>query len=203
MTKTLEFIFDIASPNAYLSYHALPDILTRTGAALVLHPCLLGGIFKATGNQSPMNAFSDIKNKLAYDRLETERFIKKYGLAAYKTNPHFPVNTLLLMRGAVVAARDGNLIPYIEAGLKHMWEEGLKMDDPAIFAEAMTAAGLDGDYLLAQTAEPEIKAQLIANTEQAIKRGAFGIPTFFVGNEMFFGKERLKQVEEELKGGKK
>ncbi|MEG9862847.1 MAG: 2-hydroxychromene-2-carboxylate isomerase [Parvularculales bacterium] len=200
MTKTLEFIIDLASPNSYLSYHVLPGILDRTGADLVLYPCLLGGIFKLTGNQAPMIAFGDIKGKLAYDQLETERYIKKHGLTQYKLNPHFPLNTLMLMRAAVAAQRNGNLTEYVEAGLRHVWEDGLKMDDPDVFKEAMTASGLDGERLLAQTAEPEVKAQLIENTDKAVARGAFGIPTFYVGTEMFFGKERLGQVEEELSG---
>ncbi|MGI9345424.1 MAG: 2-hydroxychromene-2-carboxylate isomerase [Gammaproteobacteria bacterium] len=198
MNKQLELVFDFASPNAYLSYRALPPILARTNATLVIHPCLLGGIFKATGNQPPMIAFGDVQGKLAYEQLETARFVNKHGLSAYKFNPHFPVTTLLLMRGAIAAERDGYLVAYIEAGLKHMWEDGLKMDDPAIFAQAMTEAGLDGERLLAQTAEPEIKQKLIENTQKAVERGAFGIPTFYVGTEMFFGKERLGQVEEEL-----
>ena len=198
MPKTLDFIFDFASPNAYLAYKALPPILARTGAELNLIPCLLGGIFKSTGNQAPMLAFGSIKGKLEYDQLEMRRFIEKHELSNFKFNPHFPVITLLMMRAALVAELDGRLIEYVEAGLKMMWEDGLKMDDPATFVEAMTAAGFDGIALAERTQDPVIKAKLAENTEAAVARGAFGIPTFYVGDKMFFGKERLGQVEDAL-----
>ena len=200
MPKTLDFIFDFASPNAYLAYKTLPQILARTGAELNLIPCLLGGIFKSTGNQAPMLAFGGIKGKLEYDQLEMRRFIEKHELSDFKFNPHFPVITLLMMRAALVAELDGRLIEYVDAGLKMMWEDGLKMDDPAVFVEAMTAAGFDGAALAERTQDPVIKAKLAENTEAAVARGAFGIPTFYVGEEMFFGKERLGQVEEALAG---
>ena len=198
MSKTLQFIFDFGSPNAYLSYKVLPSVLQRTGATLEIIPCLLGGIFKATGNQQPMIAFAEVKAKMQYEQKEMERFIKRNSLTDFNFNPHFPVNTLMLMRGAIAAAEDGALEPYIEAGLTAMWEAGLKMDDPEIYVKAMNDAGLDGQSLLERTQNPEVKARLLSNTEQAVARGAFGIPTFFVGDEMFFGKDRLAQVEEEL-----
>lgn len=197
MPATIDFIFDFGSPNAYLSHRVLPGIVERTGARINLIPCLLGGIFKATGNQSPMMAFGEVKGKLAYERLEMARFIKKHRLDKFAMNPNFPVNTLMLMRGAVAAEMDGTLDAYVEAGLKHMWEDGLKMDDPDVYADAMTKAGLDGAALLARTQDPTVKAKLAENTAAAVERGAFGIPTFFVGGEMFFGKDRLGQVEEE------
>jgi len=200
MTKTIDFIFDFASPNAYLAYRTLPPILDRTGARLNIIPCLLGGIFKATGNKAPMIAFGDVKGKLDYDRLEMARFIRKHNLTRFKFNPNFPVNTLVLMRGAIAAEQAGRLTAYVEAGLKAMWEDGLKMDDPGIFTQAMSAAGLDGPDLLERTQDPEVKARLAANTDAAVARGAFGIPTFYVGQEMFFGKDRLAQLEEELAG---
>lgn len=198
MTKTIDFIFDFGSPNAYFAYKALPPILERTGAQLNLIPCLLGGIFKATGNQAPMMAFSGIKGKLEYDRLEIQRFIQKHALTDFKFNPNFPVNTLILMRGAIAAEMDDRLVEYIDAGLKHMWEDGLKMDDPEVYAEAMTEAGFDGKALLERTQDPAVKAKLVENTNAAVERGSFGIPTFYVGDEMFFGKDRLGQLEEEL-----
>ena len=198
MPKTVEFIFDFGSPNAYLAYMALPVLLERTGAKLKVRPCLLGGIFKATGNESPVTAFRDVKGKLEYGRVEIARFVKKYGLSKFALNPHFPVNTLLLMRGAIAAEMDGDLDAYLRAGLKQMWEDGLKMDDPEVFVAAMNDAGLDGAKLLERTQDPEIKNQLIANTEAAVERGVFGVPTFFVGDEMFFGKDRLAELEEEL-----
>ncbi len=198
MTKTVDFIFDFGSPNAYLAYKVLPAILERTGAKMKIIPSLLGGIFKATNNQSPMMAFGGVKGKLEYENLETRRFIKKHGLAAFKMNPHFPVNTLILMRGAIYAEREGFLDAYVEAGLKAMWEDGQKMDDPEVFVSVMNGAGLDGAAILEGTQEPDVKAGLIANTEAAVGRGVFGIPTFFVGDEMYFGKNTLSHVEEAL-----
>ena len=198
MSKSIDFIFDFGSPNAYLAHKALPGLVARTRASVNYIPCLLGGIFKATGNQSPVMAFGNVKGKLAYDNLEMMRFVRKHGLTKFKMNPHFPVNTLVLMRGAVAAEMRGELAAYIEAGLNAMWEDGLKMDDPAVYVEAMNAAGLDGAALLEATQDPDVKAKLVANTEAAVARGTFGIPTFFVGDEMFFGKDRLGQVEEEV-----
>ncbi len=198
MSKTVDFIFDFGSPNAYFAYRALTPILKRTGASLNVIPCLLGGIFKATGNQPPMMAFGGVKGKLEYDRLEIERFIRKHQLDRFVFNPNFPVNTLMLMRGAVAAQAEGTLDAYLEAGLVCMWEKGLKMDDPEVFVAGLSEEGLDGQAILARTADPEVKAALANNTAAAVERGVFGIPTFFVGEEMFFGKDRLQQVEEEL-----
>ncbi len=200
MSKTLDFIFDFGSPNAYLAYQVLPGILERTGAQLNLIPCLLGGIFKATNNQSPMLAFGGVKGKLEYENLETRRFIQKHGLTKFKMNPHFPVNTLLLMRGAVFAEAQGVAETYTEAGLKAMWEDGQKMDDPEVFVSVLTAAGLDGQAFLAATQDLNVKAKLVANTEAAVARGVFGIPTFFVGEEIFFGKNTLPEIEALLAG---
>lgn len=198
MIKTLEFIFDFGSPNAYLAYKALPNILERSNAELKLVPALLGGIFKATGNQAPMMAYNGIKGKLEYEQLEIMRFIKKHQLFNFKFNSHFPVNTLMLVRGAIVAEKDGRLDEYVRVGLKSMWEDDLKMDDPHVFAETYTAAGFDGENLLERMQEKDVKNQLANNTQGAVDRGVFGIPTFFVGEEMFFGKDRLDQVAELL-----
>ena len=198
MRKTIDFIFDFGSPNAYLAWKVLPAIAARAGADINLIPCLLGGIFKLTGNQSPMTAFGEVKGKLAYTARETARFVAKHGLADYRSNPHFPVNTLLIMRGLIAARRMGVGEPYLAAVLKAMWEDGRKMDDPAVVAEVLTAANLDAPAILAATQEPAVKAELVTNTEAAVARGTFGIPTFYVGDEMFFGKDRLREVEEEL-----
>ena len=198
MTKTIDFIFDFGSPNAYLAYRLLPDLLNRTGANLNIIPCLLGGIFKATGNQAPMISHGAVKGKLEYTRLEMVRFIKKHRLTEFSLNPNFPVNTLIMMRAAIAAKELGQLDAYVEAGLKHMWEDGLKMDDPDVFADAMTKAGFDGSGLLEKTQDPEIKARLAENTSAAVERGVFGVPTFFVGKEMFFGKDSLQALEDEL-----
>jgi 2-hydroxychromene-2-carboxylate isomerase len=198
MPATIDFIFDFGSPNAYLAWRVLPGIAQRTGAKVNLIPALLGGIFKATGNRSPAEAYSDIKGKLAYEALETRRFVARHGLTAFRQNPHFPVNTLMIMRGLVAAQRMGVGDRYLETVLAAMWEQGEKMDDPSVVARVLSAAGLDAEALLAATQDPAVKAELIANTEAAVARGVFGIPTFFVGNEMFFGKDRLEQVEAEL-----
>ncbi len=195
--RDVELIFDFGSPNAYMAWRVLPGLLREAGGGRVtLTPCLLGGIFKATGNQAPMLAFGPIKGKMAYEMLEMRRFIARHRLSAWRMNPHFPVNTLLAMRGLVAAQMDGDATPYVEAVLKAMWEDGLKMDDPAVFEAAMDAAGLDGAALLARAQAPEVKAALAANTDAAVARGVFGIPSFFVGEEMFFGKERMGQVVE-------
>jgi 2-hydroxychromene-2-carboxylate isomerase len=199
MSKTIDFIFDFGSPNAYLAWKVLPEIAARTNAQLNLIPCLLGGLFKLTGNQAPMTAFGNVKGKLEYERLETQRFIAKHGIRAFRFNPHFPVNTLLIMRGLLAARRAEVFDLYLETVLKAMWEEEKKMDDPAVVADVLRAAGLDAKALLDAAQDPVVKADLAASTNAAAARGAFGIPTFFVGEEMFFGKERLGQVEEELR----
>ncbi len=196
--SVVDFIFDFGSPNAYLCWKVLPKIAARRGAEVNLVPCLLGGLFKLTGNQSPMAAFAGVQGKLAYEQLETRRFIARHGLDAFRLNPHFPINTLQIMRGLVAARRRGEGEAYVAAVMAAMWEDGRKMDDPDVIAAVLGAAGLDAAGLADAVTEPSVKAELIANTEAAAARGAFGIPTFFVGEEMFFGKERLAQVEEAL-----
>jgi 2-hydroxychromene-2-carboxylate isomerase len=199
MSKTIDFIFDFGSPNAYLAWKVLPEIAARTHARVNLIPCLLGGLFKLTGNESPVTAFCKVKGKLEYERLETQRFIAKHGIQAFRFNPHFPVNTLLVMRGLLAATRANVFDLYLETVLKAMWEDGKKMDDPMVVAEVLRAAGLDPEPILDATQDPVVKSDLAENTNAAAARGAFGIPTFFVGDEMFFGKERLGQVEEALR----
>jgi 2-hydroxychromene-2-carboxylate isomerase len=197
---SVEFHFDFGSPNAYLSHIVIPAIEQRTGARFEYVPVLLGGVFKLTGNQSPGVSLRGIRNKPEYQQLETRRFIARHGIARFRPNPHFPVNTLLIMRGAVAAASDGVFRPYVDAVFAAMWEGGLKLDDADVAAAALDAAGLPGTRLLARAADPEVKARLVANTEQSVARGTFGSPTFFVGEEMFFGKDRLREVEEEIAG---
>ena len=192
------FYFDFGSPNAYLAHRVIPAIEARTGASFDYVPILLGGLFKLTNNQPPMVAFGGVKNKLAYEARETERFVARHNLTAYRFNPHFPVNTLRIMRGAVAAQRQGVFAAYVEAVFRAMWEQGLKMDDPAVFAAALTAAGLDAEAILAGAEEPEVKQALLANTEAACAAGAFGSPSFLVGDELYFGKERLRDIEQAL-----
>lgn len=198
MTSRIEFVFDFGSPNAYLAHKALKPIAARHGAKVEIVPCLLGGIFKETGNQPPMFAYREIKGKLEYERLEFARFLEKHGLHDFKFNPNFPVNTVMMMRAAVVVQMDNDLDRFVEAGLKMMWEDGLKLDDPEVFVAALTEAGFDGSRIAARIQDDDVKAQLFQNTSAAIERGVFGIPTFFVDGEMYFGKERMGQIEEQL-----
>jgi 2-hydroxychromene-2-carboxylate isomerase len=193
-----EFYFDFGSPNAYFAYRVLPAIEARTGARFVHVPVLLGGIFKATNNQSPVQAFAHVPSKLAYEQLEMRRFIARHGLGEFQMNPHFPVNTLLIMRGAVAADLDGALAAYEDAVFRHMWAEPKKMDDPEVVRSALAASGLDGARLLARTQDADVKQALLAATERAVARGVFGLPAFFVGDEMYFGKDRLRDVEDEI-----
>ncbi len=193
-----QFLFDFGSPNAYLAHKVIPGIEARTGARFERIPVLLGGVFKATGNCSPMEAYAGVAGKLAYEALETRRFVARHGLSRFSANPHFPVNTLSIMRGAVAAGRLGVFDAYLEAVFAAMWEAGRKMDDPAELAAVLDAAGLPREDLLALMQDREVKEGLIANTGAAVARGVFGLPTFFVGEEMFFGKDRLSAVEEEI-----
>lgn len=195
MTQPVQFVFDFGSPNAYFAYRALPPLLERTGATLEFLPCLLGGIFKATGNQPPWMAFSQIPAKLNYMQTEIHRFAARHGIDAFRMNPNFPVNTLMMMRGAVAAQEEGQIADYVEVCMTAMWERELKMDDAEVFAKTLGEAGMDAAALLAATQDPAIKAKLAANTESAVERGTFGIPTFFLGEELFFGKDSLPDLE--------
>src|SRR5579859_5084846 len=195
-----QFLFDFGSPNAFLSHEAIPAIERRIGAKFDYIPVLLGGIFKATNNKSPAETLAGIKNKREFHAIETERFIKRFGVRPYAWNPFFPVNTLNLMRAAVAAQMEGVLAKYVDAAFHHMWVEPKKMDDPEIALAALTASGLDAKRLFARAGEADVKAKLIENTQNAVERGAFGSPTFFVGNEIFFGKEQLRDVEEMILG---
>src|SRR5450432_4543347 len=200
LTQSPQFMFDVGSPNAFLSHEAIPRIERRTGVKFEYVPILLGGIFKATNNKSPAETLAGIKNKPEFQVLETERFVKRFGVKPYTMNPFFPVNTLNVMRAAVAAQLEGVFEKYVDAAFHHMWVEPKKMDDPEVAANALTASGLDGARLLARAQDAEVKAKLIENTQGAVERGAFGSPTFFVGKEMFFGKEQLREVEEMVSG---
>lgn len=197
-SATVQFLFDFGSPNAYLSHKVIPEIEARSGARFEYVPILLGGLFKLANNRSPAEANAEIPAKRAYELLEIQRFVARHGLTDFKRNPHFPVNTLQLMRGAVAAQSLGCFERYVDAMFASMWEREKKMDLPEVIAAELTAAGLDAATLMAASQEPDNKARLIANTQDAYARGAFGSPTFFVGNEIFFGKDRLREVEEEV-----
>lgn len=196
---TVDFLFDFGSPNAYLAHVLIPSIEERTGARFNYVPILLGGVFKATGNVSPIVANANIHNKREFARREFNRFIRKYEITTFRPNPHFPVNTLNLMRGAVAAQQAGVFVSYVEAMFRFMWSEPKKMDDPAEWRAALTAANLDAEELMTLAQDPQIKQMLVTNTEAAVARGVFGAPTFFVGDEMFFGKDQLRDVEDELR----
>jgi 2-hydroxychromene-2-carboxylate isomerase len=195
---SVQFHFDFGSPNAYFSHKVIPAIEQRTGVRFDYVPVLLGGVFKMTGNQSPATAFGHIRNKPEYDRLETQRFIARHGLTAFRMNPHFPVNTLQIMRGAVAAGVAGVFALYVDAIFADMWENGQKMDDPGVIRGRIEAAGLPAAELMRLGQTDEVKAALIRNTEASVARGTFGSPTFFVGEEIFFGKDRLREVEEAI-----
>ncbi len=195
-----DFITDLGSPNAYLVHKVLPEIERRTGVRFRYRPCLLGGIFKETGNQSPFFAFADIKHKLDYERLEIRRYVAEHKLDAFKFNSHFPMNTLTLMRMAAAVELDApdQLRAFFDAGFAGMWEQDRDFTQDDVIRAHFTEAGFDADRLLARTSDTEVKAHLIANTQDAVVRGVFGMPTIFVGREMFYGKERLAQIEAEI-----
>jgi 2-hydroxychromene-2-carboxylate isomerase len=194
----VEFHFDFGSPNAYLAELVLPDIERRTGVKFDYVPVLLGGVYKATGNMSPADSLRGIKNKPEYNALETQRFLRRHNITKFEPNPFFPVNTLTLMRGAVAAQFEAVFESYFRAAYHHMWVEPKKMDDPVVFREAFLSSGLDIDRLIARTQQEDVKKKLIENTSDAVDRGSFGSPTFFVGNEIFFGKDSLRDVEDEV-----
>ncbi|MCR9279527.1 MAG: 2-hydroxychromene-2-carboxylate isomerase [Pseudomonadaceae bacterium] len=198
MTKTVEFHFDFGSPNAYLSHAVIPGIEQRTGATFNYVPVLLGGVFKATNNVSPAISMQGILNKGEYQRVETQRFVARYGIENYAANPHFPVNTLLVMRGAIAAQKLDIFKAYVDAVYEHMWIQPKKMDDPDIVWAALSESGMPVDELKAGAVDPDVKAQLIQNTQASVERGNFGSPTFFLDDEMYFGKNTLPELEEAL-----
>lgn len=204
--QTVEFHFDFGSPNAYLSHLVIPEIERRTGARFEYVPVLLGGVFKLTGNASPMVTQAGVRNKPEYEQREMQRFIQHHQLQErFRMNPHFPVNTLQIMRGAVAALQIAPALysRYIDAIFAAMWCEPRKLDDPAEIEQVLEAAGLPAADLVAGVQQPEVKAALLANTERSVELGAFGSPSFFVGEELFFGKDRLRDVEELLLSGDK
>ena len=195
MAEAVEFYFDYGSPYSYIAYWRLPELLRQAGGRAELRPMLLGGVFQATGNSSPaLN-----KAKWGSGRRDLERHVAKYAVP-FRYNPYFIVNTLKLMRGAVVAAAEGCLDRYSDAAFAGMWRDGRKMDDDAVIAEVLREAGLDERHFLARIAEEEVKRTLKQWTEAAVARGVFGAPSFFVGDEMFFGQDRLDFVADALQG---
>jgi 2-hydroxychromene-2-carboxylate isomerase len=192
----VEFHFDFGSPNAYLAHLVIPEIEQRIGAKFEYVPVLLGGVYKLTGNRSPVETLAGVKNKPEYGRLETARFIKRHGITCFRQNPFFPVNTLTIMRGAIAAERLGVFERYVDEIYRHMWSEPKKLDDPVVLREALLESGFDVERFGELVQDAEIKARLLENTERSVEGGTFGSPTFFVGDEIFFGKDRLRDVEE-------
>jgi 2-hydroxychromene-2-carboxylate isomerase len=198
--KKVEFHFDFGSPNAYLSHLVIPPIEQRTGSKFQYVPVLLGGVFKLTNNRSPAESLAGIKNKPQYERLETARFIRRHGITKFQSNPFFPVNTLMIMRGAIAARAMGVFERYVDEMYRHMWAEPKKMDDPNIVRGVLDAAGFDSARWFELIQSPPVKDELLHNTERSVERGTFGSPTFFVDGEIFFGKDRLREVEEMITG---
>jgi 2-hydroxychromene-2-carboxylate isomerase len=196
--KKIDFYFDFASPNAYFGFNVLKKFPEKYDCEINYIPVLLGGIFKATNNKPPMEQFFGVLNKNEYQSLEIERFVNRHGLKKFKMNPHFPVISLQIVRGAIAAEMDGYLEDYIEKVLVHMWEEPKKMDDPEVIKAAFEESGFDSEKLLEKMQDPDVKAKLISNTEEAVKKGLFGIPTFFIDDEMYFGKDTIWMIEEIL-----
>mgnify|MGYP001812586894 CR=1 FL=1 len=203
MSKRVEVLFDFVSPNAYMIWWPLRDLVKRTGAELDITPVFLAGMHKLTGNAPPFIRDGEIKGKNEYAMLEMQRFITSHNLDKYAMNPKFPFNSVVLQRMLIAADQDGRAVQFVEAMLPAIWEDGLDVGDPVAMGAAVAAAGFDAKDLFARAQTDEVKQALFANTEQAVERGAFGIPTVFVGpkegpTEMFFGKERLDQIESEL-----
>ncbi len=192
----IEFHFDFGSPNAYLSHLVIPEIEKRTGVKFEYVPVLLGGVFKMTNNRSPAQSLAGIKNKPEYERLEMTRFIRRHKITSYRSNPFFPVNTLMMMRGAIAARSLGVFERYVDEMYRNMWADPKKMDDPNVFRAALDEARLETAQILGLIETQPVKDQLLENTQRSVERGTFGSPTFYVGNEIFFGKDRLRDVEE-------
>ena len=195
--KAVECFFDVGSPTAYLAWTQLPAIAKETGANLVWRPMLLGGVFKATGNQSPIA----VPAKGQWMATDLPRWAQRY-LVPFQHNPHFPINTLALMRGAtsIQMRQPERLNDYLRAVFKALWAKPVNMGDPAVVATTLAAAGFEPAAFEALVSDPEVKAQLVANTEEAVRRGVFGAPSCFVGDEMFFGQDRLDFVRDALGG---
>jgi len=198
----VEFLFDFGSPNAYLSHLVIPEIEKRHGVKFEYLPLLLGGVFKLTNNRSPAETNLGIKNKPQYQQLETERFLRQHGITRFRSNPFFPVNTLMIMRGAVAARKLGVFERYVDEVYRHMWADPKKLDDPAVLKAALLESDLPAERLFELVQTAEVKDALMAETQRAVDRGTFGSPTFFVDGEIYFGKDRLRDVEEAIANGK-
>ena len=202
MTKTVEYILDLAAPNGYLAWYPLKEIAARTGADLVVTPVFLGGMHKLTGNAPPMMRDADVKGKVPYAALEFRRFLDRHGMDRFSMHPDLPFNSILLQRILVAADNEAQRQALVDVLQPAVWEENIDCSDPEIVGKVLDDAGFDAQSLLTRTQDNDIKQALVTNTARAVERGAFGIPTFFVDGEMWFGKERLGQLESYLSGGK-
>jgi 2-hydroxychromene-2-carboxylate isomerase len=191
--KSVQFLFDFGSPASYLAYKRLPDLAARTGARIDYTPMLLGAVFKATGNASP----GTIPAKGRWTSVDFRRWARRYG-TEFNFNPHFPINTLHLMRGATALIEDTRFMAYCDLVFDAMWREPKNLGDPAELAPVVRRAGVEADDFRAMIEREAVKERLKATTEAAVARGVFGAPTFFVGEEMFFGQDRMDFVEEAL-----
>ena len=194
----VDYIFDFASPNAYLAHKIIPILEESTGSSFEYVPCLLGGIFKLTNNRPPMIAFAEVKNKNEYMFIEMQRFMKKYSLNNFKMNSNFPLNTLNLMRGAIAAKLNDSQREYIDLIFKGVWEKDLKLDEPEVFANYLKENGLDPEFYIENIQKQEVKDILMENTSEAVEHGTFGIPTFKVDDQIFYGKDHMNFLEEYL-----
>ena len=192
----VDFIFDVASPNMYFCHKLIPDFKERTGVEFEYIPCLLGGIMKLSGNQPPFVAFAEIPNKNKYQLIEIERFIKQHQLKEFKFNSNFPMNTVQIQRGALAAIELGKFDEYLEIILEAMWEKNLNLADIDTFQSTLSENNIDAGSIMEIITSQDCKDKLIANTTDAVNRGAFGVPTFFFENQIFFGKDHLHQLEE-------
>lgn len=199
VTRKATFLYDVGSPNAWFAHRLIPRIEARSAVRFRYVPMLIGGVFKLAGNRAPLVAFADIPKKVAWFRREIERFARRHDLGQYRMNPHFLVNTLLAMRGAVAAEHEGVAPAYVEAMFAAMWEQGRDLADPAVFHATLAQAGLPADRIMALAGDQAIKDELGANTQAAFDAGAFGAPTFLLGDELYFGKDGLLELEADLR----
>lgn len=198
VSKDFEFLFDVAGPNAFLTHRVLPAFCRTHGVTARYVPILLGGVMKATGNRPPWAVYADVPAKVAYDQLEFRRFISKHGLTAFRMNSHFPINSIVMMRMLAGLQDQPDFAPVMESLFIGMWEADRNLGDADALSAWLSERGHDAAALIALAGDDASKARLIANSDDAVRRGAFGVPTFFVGDEIFFGKERLGQVAEAL-----
>ena len=202
MSKTVELILDLGAPNGYLAWYPLKQIVARTGANLQVTPVFLGGMHKLTGNSPPMMRDANVKGKVPYAALEFQRFIDRHELSAFRMHPDLPFNTILLQRILVASSEQEEMQRLVDLFQPAVWERNIDCSDVDVVGSVLEKGGFDAERFLTAVQDPDVKQKLVDNTQSAVDRGAFGIPTLFIGDEMWFGKERLEQIEAYLTGGK-